>query len=84
MCIGNVDGDEFTPGQPSLDADLSSLVTGSFSGFPFCYGGGTDPPPLAVDNICGVDDGGLFTTAGCPSNAWMNDERRRKFFKDIN
>jgi len=69
VCIGNVDGDEFTPGQPSLDADLSSLVTGSFSGFPFCYGGGTDPPPLAVDNICGVDDRGLFTAIGCPSNA---------------
>merc|ERR1712127_1077975 len=38
VCIGDEND------QPSLDADLSSLVTGSFSGFSDdCYGG-TDPP----------------------------------------
>ena len=39
VCIGNESN------QQSLDADLSSLVTGSFSGFSdgVCYGG-TDPP----------------------------------------
>ena len=57
VCIGD------DMNQPLLDADLSSLVTGVFSGFSLCYGSGTEPP-LEADNICGVD-GGLFTTAGC-------------------
>ena len=63
VCIG----DDIN--QPSLDADLSSLVTGSFAGFFPCYGG-TNPPTnqLNAEKVCGVD-GGLFTTAGCPSMA---------------
>ena len=82
MCIGNVDGSEFTPGQQSLDADLSSLVTGTLtSGFAFCYGGlgPVSQPPLEADNICGVD-GGLFTTAGCSvtSKACKNPKNTKK------
>ena len=59
VCIGDEND------QPSLDADLSSLVTGTFtSGFPFCYGGGTQPP-LEAEKVCGVVPDGLFTTEGC-------------------
>ncbi|XRA96198.1 hypothetical protein NFJ02_01g38940 [Pycnococcus provasolii] len=60
VCIG----DDIN--QPSLDADLSSLVTGSLPQFGNCYGG--TETPLNVEKVCGVDDG-LFTTAGCPSMA---------------
>ena len=66
MCIGDVDGSEFIPGQQSLDADLSSLVTGSFAGFSPCYGGNNPPPnQLNATTVCGVEPNGLFTTAGC-------------------
>ena len=59
VCIGDEND------QQSLDADLSSLVTGSFtSGIPFCYGGGTQPP-LEAEKVCGVVPDGLFTTEGC-------------------
>ena len=56
VCIGN--------NQPFLDADLSKLVTGSFSSFPFCY------QDSDASTVCGNGTGGLFSsTAGCPSNA---------------
>ena len=64
VCIG----DDIN--QPSLDADLSSLVTGSFAGFSPCYGR-TDPftNQLNATTVCGVVPDGLFTIAGCPSMA---------------
>ncbi|GHP08780.1 hypothetical protein PPROV_000751700 [Pycnococcus provasolii] len=75
VCIGDKSD------QPSLDADLSSLVTGFFSEVftDVCYGGGTDPP-LEADNICGVEPGGLFTTAGCSvtSKACKNPKKTKK------
>ena len=58
VCIGD------DMNQPLLDADLSSLVTGVFSGFSVCYGSGGDPP-LAAPTVCGVVPNGLFTTEGC-------------------
>ena len=74
LCAPNlVDGGSVCIGddinQPSLDADLSSLVTGSLvTGTPGdpCYGG-TDPPTnqLNATTVCGVEPNGLFTTEGC-------------------
>ncbi|XRB17245.1 retinal pigment epithelial membrane protein [Pseudoscourfieldia marina] len=64
VCIGDQNDQQF------LDADLSSLVTGTFtSGFPFCYGGGTDPPTnqLNATTVCGKEGIGLFSDFGCPS-----------------
>ncbi|GHP07236.1 hypothetical protein PPROV_000597700 [Pycnococcus provasolii] len=61
VCIANESN------QPSLGADLSSLVTGFFSGFSDdCYGG-IDPPTnqLNAPTVCGVVPDGLFTTEGC-------------------
>merc|ERR1712216_640142 len=60
VCIG--DGND----QPSLDADLSSLVTGSFAGFPPCYGQ-TDPFTIQLDapTVCGKEGNGLFSDFGC-------------------
>mmetsp|Transcript_5416 Transcript_5416/g.13659 ORF Transcript_5416/g.13659 Transcript_5416/m.13659 type:complete len:170 (+) Transcript_5416:3-512(+) len=60
VCIG----DDIN--QPSLDADLSSLVTGSFAVFSPCYGR-TDPftNQLNATTVCGVEPNGLFTTEGC-------------------
>ena len=64
VCIGDESN------QPSLDADLSSLVTGSFAVFSPCYGR-TDPftNQLNATTVCGVVPDGLFTIAGCPSMA---------------
>ena len=61
MCIGN------NQNQPSLDADLSSLVTGSFLALDFCYQQDSN-----ASTVCGAD-GGLFssTSSRCPSNACM-------------
>ena len=60
VCIGNqID-------QPFLDADLSKLVSGSFSSAAtFCYQDSDAP------TVCGSDDGSLFssTSGRCPSNA---------------
>jgi len=71
LCAPNlVDGGSVCIGddinQPSLDADLSSLVTGSFAGFSPCYGR-TDPftNQLNATTVCGVEPNGLFTTEGC-------------------
>ena len=61
VCIGDESN------QPSLDADLSSLVTGSFTGFSDdCYGG-IDPPTnqLNATTVCGVVPDGLFSDFGC-------------------
>ncbi|XRA97200.1 hypothetical protein NFJ02_03g100760 [Pycnococcus provasolii] len=64
VCIGNESD------QQSLDADLSSLVTGTFAGFStgICYGG-TDPPTnqLNATKVCGKEVNGLFSDIGCPS-----------------
>ena len=62
VCIG----DDIN--QPSLDADLSSLVTGSFAGFSPCYGR-TDPftNQLNATTVCGKEVNGLFSDFGCPS-----------------
>jgi len=69
VCIGDEND------QPSLDADLSSLVTGTFAGFStgICYGG-TDPPndlqtlnQLNAEKVCGKEGNGLFSDFGCPS-----------------
>ena len=64
VCIGDESN------QPSLDADLSSLVTGSFLGVFPCYGR-TDPFTIQLNatTVCGVVPDGLFTIAGCPSMA---------------
>ena len=76
VCIGDESN------QPSLDADLSSLVTGSFTGFSDdCYGG-IDPPTnqLNATTVCGVVPDGLFTTAGCSvtSKACKNTKKTKK------
>ena len=76
VCIGNKEGDpnpnpgdSEIAGQPDLDANLKSLVTGSFSQSSGCYGAGTEPP-LDADNICGPKkEIGLFSKDGCPSKA---------------
>ncbi|GHP06495.1 hypothetical protein PPROV_000524000 [Pycnococcus provasolii] len=62
VCIGDESN------QPSLDADLSSLVTGSFAGFSPCYGR-TDPHTnqLNAEKVCGKEGNGLFSDFGCPS-----------------
>ena len=74
LCAPNlVDGGSVCIGddinQPSLDADLSSLVTGFFSEFPDdCYGR-TNPPTnqLNATTVCGKEVNGLFSDFGCPS-----------------
>ncbi|XRB22508.1 Kin17_mid domain-containing protein [Pseudoscourfieldia marina] len=84
VCIGDEDGGSGFAGQPSLDADLSSLVTGTFtSGYPFCYGGGTQPP-LNATTVCGVVPDGLFTTAGCSvtSKACKNTKNTKNTKKE--
>ena len=57
VCIGN------NQNQPFLDADLSELVDGSFSSATICY------QDSDASTVCGRDDGGLFSTDGCPSSA---------------
>ena len=58
VCIGN------DSNQPFLDADLSALVPGSFSGFSPCY------QDSDASTVCGAGGTtGLFSTDGCPSNA---------------
>ena len=59
MCIGKE--------QPDLDADLSSLVTGSLNRFGACLYDMTNRIDAAT--VCGVDPDGLFSTLGCPSKA---------------
>ncbi|XRB22776.1 receptor L-domain domain-containing protein [Pseudoscourfieldia marina] len=68
LCAPNlVDGDSVCIGnnqnQPFLDADLSELVDGSFSSATICY------QDSDASTVCGRDDGGLFSTDGCPSSA---------------
>ncbi|XRB10449.1 hypothetical protein RI054_01g02620 [Pseudoscourfieldia marina] len=87
VCIGDEDGGSGFAGQPSLDAHLSSLVTGTFNGvFAFCYGSGTNPPPnqLNATTVCGVVPDGLFTTAGCSvtSKACKNPKNTKNTKKE--
>ena len=75
MCIGKEqdDDDQNIAGQPDLDADLSSLVTGSLNSFGACLYDMTNRIDAAT--VCGVDPDGLFSTLGCPSKACKKSKK---------
>ncbi|XRB03496.1 hypothetical protein NFJ02_17g28510 [Pycnococcus provasolii] len=66
VCIGKE--------QPDLDADLSSLVTGSLNRFGACLYDMTNRIDAAT--VCGVDPDGLFSTLGCPSKACKKSKKK--------
>ncbi|XRB18229.1 hypothetical protein RI054_17g80750 [Pseudoscourfieldia marina] len=67
VCIGKEQD------QPDLDADLSSLVTGSLNSFGACLYDMTNRIDAAT--VCGVDPDGLFSTLGCPSKACKKSKK---------